>query len=200
MTPAQSIRRRQHEHVLARAQPELEYILIPQLDVPARRHQVPVDRGPVGALQIDQVRPHLSHAVAELVAPLDVPELDRRVLLRAAGVVDGEVDDQPLAPDQPAAALGELHHLEQVGPLEDVQPPGLLGGRFARLGRFVVFEHHGGAVDGDGVGFGGEAARRVEVGFVFLFGFALVLVWWCGGGFLGDLSGECVFLRGEGTS
>lgn len=167
-----SLGRRQHKHVLPRAQTKLQHILIPQLDVPPRRHRVTVHGRPVGALQIDQVGTDPAHAVTELVALLHVAELDGGVLLRAAGVVDGEVDDQPLPPDEPAAALAQLDHLEQVRPLEHVEPPVVPGGGLAGLGRLVVFQHDGRAVrGGDGVALRGETARRGEIGLLFLLRF-----------------------------
>ena len=88
------------------------------------------------------------------------------MLFATARVLDREIDDAALASEEPAAAGGELNRVKRLGAFEDIEAPGLGGGRFSRLGGFVVFENDGGA--GDSVGFGGEEARGGEVWFLLL--------------------------------
>lgn len=86
------------------------------------------------------------------------------MLLRAAGMVDGEIHDDALAPEEPTAAVAELDRVEQVRPLEHVQPPAIPPRRLARLGRLMILEHDA----ADRVRFGREPAGAIEVGFLLL--------------------------------
>ena len=113
---------------------------------------LPEQRPSCTGCQVAQVRrprgrtrgnvPNLGVSIAKLVRLDYMPELEDGVLLRAARVIDREIDHEPLAPEEPAAAAAELDRLEQIRPLEDVQSPGVPRRRLARLGRLVVLEHN----------------------------------------------------------
>ena len=103
--------------------------------------QVP---GRTGRRRCEKMRPNVPNlgvSVAEIVRLDHMPELEDCMLLRAARVIDREIDHEPVASEEPAAARAELDRLEQIRPLEDVQSPGVPRRRLARLGRLVILEH-----------------------------------------------------------
>lgn len=61
------------------------------------------------------------------------------MLLAAAGMLGGDVDDETFASEKPAAAGVEFERFEQVGAFVDVEPPGGGAGGKAGGGGFVVF-------------------------------------------------------------
>lgn len=176
---------RQQQHILPATIPKPQQIPTLQLNILPPRQQVTINPSPIRAVQINHIRPHAPHAVPERVLRLHVPELDHGVLLAAAGVLDGDVDHQPLPPEQPAAARLQPQRFQQRRAFVDVEPPRGRRRREPRRGGFVVFQHDGGV--GYGVGFGREFAARFVVGFLLLLG-----GWRLGGGLV-----ELVVLGGE---
>lgn len=132
--------------------------------------------GAVCRVEVDDKRLDLGLLVAKLVALGDLAELDGGMLLRAAGVRDGNVGHDGVAAHEVAALAVDVDEVWLVSfgssqsqaslavltdllvSLEDVQPPVL--NRLARLGRLVVLHRH--ALDR--VGLLGEQARVAKVG------------------------------------
>jgi hypothetical protein len=68
--------------------------------------------GAIGALQVNEIWFDLSNSISEFVPLLDEAELNGRMLLGAARVIQREIGHKALPSDQPAAALSQLDYLK----------------------------------------------------------------------------------------
>lgn len=177
---------REHKHVLPRTGPELDHVLVSQLQVPTIRDLVAVELGTIRALQVDQIRLHTADLIPVLVPLLRIAELDDGMLLANARVLGWQVGNGQIPPDEPAAARVQFNGVDDLVALEDVQPPLVARGGLAGLGWLVVFECDSGSVGlRNRVGLGGEHACVAKVRL--LLGFL---------GFLASADSKGVTLRG----
>lgn len=72
---------RQHEHILAGAGTESEYVFVHHFDIPAGGNGLLIHSRPIRTLEVKQIRFDLSDAIAIFVSLLDISELERSVLL-----------------------------------------------------------------------------------------------------------------------
>jgi len=93
---------------------------------------------------------------------MGVPVLKDGMLLGAGRVVDGDVCDLPLAPQQVGALPVDVHDGQRLVVLERVQPPPPLGD--ARLGGLVVLDDY----PPEGVGVLRQRPRQPEVGLLLV--------------------------------
>ena len=107
--------------------PEPHHILIPQLDIPATRDLLVIDRRTVRALQINHIRPYLSLLVPKLIPLLDIPKLDDSMLLRTARVVDGKIRNRVFATKEPTTPRPKLNGVCYFRAFEDIYAPCILG-------------------------------------------------------------------------
>lgn len=94
-----SILGREHKHVLPRTGPELNHILVSQLEVPTIRYLVAIEFGTVCTLQVNQIRLHAAHLIPVLVSLLRIAELDDGMLLADARVLGRQVGNGQVPPN-----------------------------------------------------------------------------------------------------
>lgn len=156
---ASSILRRKHQDIFPGALAKLYHVLLPELKISTWGDFLRVERGAVGAFEVDEVRLDLSNLITILVTLLDIAELDDGMLLAHAGVFGGHVDDGHIPADKPATTMTQRDGVDDVLPLEDEQPPLVLERRLPSFWGFMVFQHDGGTVRlCDRVGSGGKGA------------------------------------------
>lgn len=68
--------------------------------------------GAIGAFEVNNVGFDLSNSISEFVPLVDVSELNGRVLLGAARVIQREICNKALPSNQPTAALSQLNYLK----------------------------------------------------------------------------------------
>lgn len=76
-------------------------------------------------------------------------------------MIDGDVGNLPLSPQQVGALSVDVHDRQRLVVLEGIQPPPALGN--AGLGRLVVLDDH----PPEGVGVFRQRPRQLEVGLLF---------------------------------